>query len=69
MKQLLTTLASILIAFSLYAQDTCFSMFMENLQLSDLPVPDKNLKILQGLVGCKAPQFNVRTIQSKLNLG
>lgn len=66
MKQLLTTLASILIAFSLHAQDTCFSMCMDNLEKSALPVREKNLKILQGLVGCKAPQFNVRTIHGEI---
>lgn len=66
MKQLLTTLTCILVAGSLYAQDTCFSMCMEKLEQSTLPVPEKNLKILQELVGCKAPHFNVKTIHGEI---
>ena len=65
MKQLLTTLTCILIAVSLPGQDNCFEKCMENLEKSALPFPEKNEKILQGLIGCKAPNFNVKTISGE----
>ncbi len=65
MKQLLTTLICILIAFNLPGQDNCFQKCQENLEKSGLPVPEKNLQILQGLVGCYAPNFTVKTIKGE----
>jgi peroxiredoxin len=35
---------------------------MENLEKSTVPTPDKQMQVLQGLIGCKAPDFNVKTI-------
>lgn len=63
MKQLLTTLTCILIAVSLHGQGNCFEKCLENFEKSTLPFPEKNEKILQGLIGCQAPNFNVKTIK------
>ncbi len=53
----------ILVAVNLPGQDNCFKKCQENLEKSGLPVPEKNLHILQGLVGCNAPSFTVKTIK------
>jgi len=61
-------LLSIIIYFSiadLYGQDNCFEKCAENFEKSTLPFPEKNFKILQGLIGCKAPDFNVKTIKGE----
>lgn len=65
MKQLLTTLTFILITVSLHGQDSCFEKCMDNFEKSTLPFPEKNEMILQGLIGCKAPNFNVKTIKGE----
>lgn len=69
MKQLLTTLICILCAGGLYAQDNCFEKCRENFEKSTTPVPERNFQILRELIGCKAPNFNVKTIEGvELNL-
>jgi peroxiredoxin len=65
MKLLLTTLTVISITVNLHGQDNCFEKCMDNFEQSTLPFPEKNEAILQGLVGCKAPNFNVRTINGE----
>jgi len=65
MKQLLSTLSCVLISVNLLGQDNCFEKCLENLEKSTLLFPDKNFQILQGLVGCKAPNFNVKTIKGE----
>lgn len=63
MKSLLATVTCLLIASGLYAQDNCFGKCLENFENSTVPVPEKNMQILQGLVGCKAPGFKVKSIE------
>jgi peroxiredoxin len=63
MKQLLAIVVFILSAFILYAQDNCFSKCRENFDKSTIPVPERNMQILQGLMGCKAPDFKVKSIE------
>lgn len=63
MKLLLATVTCLLIASSLHAQDNCFGKCLENFEKSTVPVPEKNMQILQGLVGCKAPDFKVKSIE------
>ncbi|MBX2899391.1 MAG: TlpA family protein disulfide reductase [Cyclobacteriaceae bacterium] len=65
MKQFLTTLVCILIAVNLPGQDNCFNKCIENLEKSTLSTPEKQMQILQGLIGCKAPVFNVNTIKGE----
>lgn len=65
MKQFLTTLMCILIAVNLLGQDNCFDKCIENLEKSTLSTPEKQMQILQGLIGCKAPFFNVKTIKGE----
>lgn len=38
---------------------------MDNFEQSRIPFPERNEAILQGLVGCKVPNFNVRTINGE----
>lgn len=59
------TLTFILIAVNLPGQDNCFDKCIENLENSNLSTPEKQLLILQGLIGCKAPDFNVKTINGE----
>jgi peroxiredoxin len=63
MKQLLAAAICILITFSLYGQDNCFGKCLENFEKSTIPAPKKNEQILQELVGCKAPDFKVKSIE------
>ncbi|MBX2917058.1 MAG: TlpA family protein disulfide reductase [Cyclobacteriaceae bacterium] len=65
MKQLLVTLTFTLIAVNLPGQDNCFDKCIDNLEKSTLSTPEKQLLILQGLIGCKAPNFNVKTINGE----
>jgi peroxiredoxin len=65
MKQLLTTLMCILIAVNLHGQDNCFEKCRDNFEKSTLPFLEKSEKIIQGLIGCKAPNFNVKTIKGE----
>lgn len=65
MKQFLTTLVCILIAINLPGQLNCFNKCIENLEKSTLSTPEKQMQILQGLIGCKAPDFNVKTIKGE----
>jgi peroxiredoxin len=70
MKSLLATVTCLLIASGLYAQVNCFEKCLENFEKSTVPVPEKNMQILQGLVGCKAPDFKVKSIEGvELSLG
>ncbi len=70
-KTLCAALAIILITVGgLYSQDHCFEQCMENLKTSTIPFPNKNKVLLQGLVGCSAPDFEVETIDgATLKLG
>lgn len=66
---LLTIVIGIILSVRLSAQDNCFLKCLENFEKSSLPVPQKNIEILQGLVGCNAPDFQALTIEGKtLNL-
>lgn len=47
------------------AQDNCFGNCWENFEKSSLPLWEKSNAILQGLVGCQAPDFSVKTIDGK----
>lgn len=55
----------LLYTFTANGQDTCFGNCLENLEQSTLPVLERNKQILQGLVGCKAPDFTVKTIDGE----
>lgn len=66
MKHLLALITCILIAVNLHAQDNCFDKCLENVEKSTLPFGEKQIQILQALIGCKAPDFNVQTIQGDL---
>lgn len=55
----------LLYSFTANGQDTCFGNCLENLEHSTLPVPERNNQILQGLVGCRAPNFIVKTIDGE----
>jgi peroxiredoxin len=65
MKQLLTTLTFILTTVSLQGQDSCLEKCMDDFEKSTLLFPEKNEVILEGLIGCKAPNFNVKTIKGE----
>lgn len=65
MKQLLSTLTCLFIAVNLLGQNNCFDKCIENLEKSTLSTPEKQIQILQGLIGCKAPNFNVKTIKGE----
>lgn len=62
MKQLFSTLTCLIISINLSGQDTCFEKCLDNFEKSTLPFLEASDKILQGLIGCKAPNFNVKTI-------
>lgn len=66
MKQMLIFLIFILFAVSLHAQDNCFDKCLESVEKSTLPFGEKQIQILQALVGCKAPDFIVQTIQGEV---
>jgi len=53
------------IAVNLLGQNHCFDKCIENLEKSTLSTPEKQIQILQGLIGCKAPVFNVKTIKGE----
>lgn len=55
----------LLYTFTANGQDTCFGNCLENLGQSTLPFLERNKQILQGLVGCKAPDFTVKTIDGE----
>lgn len=65
MKQFLIVVLCLLITTKLCGQDTCFGNCLENLERATLPVAEKNKQILQALVGCKAPNFIVKTIDGE----
>ncbi|MFN8312164.1 MAG: TlpA disulfide reductase family protein [Cyclobacteriaceae bacterium] len=65
MKQLLTTLTFLLITVGLRGQDNCFEKCFDNYKKSTLPFPANSDSVLKGLIGCKAPNFTVKTIQGE----
>ncbi len=60
LKKILTIIAVILCTVNLNGQDNCFSKCKENLEKSILPTPEANDQVIQNLIGCKAPDFNVK---------
>jgi peroxiredoxin len=65
MKYFFSILTFIFISLSCLAQSHCFAECWDNFEKSDLPVGEKNRQILHDLVGCNAPDFEVKTIEGK----
>jgi peroxiredoxin len=62
---LLSTFLFILISTAGLSQDKCFENCQKNFESSSLPWPQRNEKIVADLVGCRAPNFTVRTSEGE----
>ncbi len=65
MKILFLAFLSFTITLPLRAQDNCFAKASENFEKSTLPFPLKADAMFKELVGCRAPAFNVKTIDGQ----
>ena len=67
MRSILSVIAIVLFAISSsVGQDHCFEDCMDNMKTSTVPFPNKSRVIIQGLIGCQAPDFEVETLDSAL---
>ena len=63
MRGILSVIAIVFFAISSTAgQGHCFEDCMDNMKTSTVPFPNKNKVIIQGLIGCQAPDFEVETL-------
>ena len=51
-----------LLVIAVNGQSNCFESCYSNFDQSKIPVPQRNFEILSNLIGCKAPGFNVVSI-------
>lgn len=50
---------------SLWAQENCFENCWKNVEKSTSPFHERNLKVLNDLLGCKVPDFTVKSIKGE----
>jgi len=55
----------ILSSICCFGQENCFENCNNNFEKSTLAFPEKNQAILDGLIGCRAPDFKVQTMSGE----
>ena len=65
MSRLILLSVIIILSTRLYGQTNCFENCWENLDNSDTAIPERNYKIISQLVGCKVPNFSVKSIDDQ----
>jgi peroxiredoxin len=66
MKSILLLVIFSYFQISSLGQSNCFEDCWKNAEYSKLPHPERNFEILKHLVGCKAPDFSVTTIDNEI---